>query len=66
MHGLVPAVEIPDDAHLFRVGSPDGEVHAVRSFPLRGMRAQEVIQAAVAALPEQGEVALRHDVRVES
>ncbi len=58
-HGMppsVPAVEAAHDAHRRRVGSPDGEEHALDAAAAPRSGAEHVVKAEVRALAEEEEI----------
>jgi hypothetical protein len=56
MAAPVPVVEITDDAHAFRIGSPHGEQDSRHLIHFMDMGPQELMGMPVFALPEQVEV----------
>ncbi len=57
---VIPAVEVADDAHARRVGCPHPEPGTRHAIDMAGMRAELVVQAAVAAFLEKVDVVIGH------
>ena len=65
MASAVPAIEIADDAHPFRIGCPDGKKHAGEAIDLMLMGAEKSISMAVPSFSKQMQIEVAH-LRCES